>query len=178
MTAILLSFVLIGIFGSVLTVERWRPENQKKLSKSDAQEYLHKFLYLPPLNLVAAGHAGPSLASAREDLKKAIMQFQKTADIPQTGILDDETRTVMAQPRCGVPDIAMYTLGRAPLKWKKNALTYSIDSYSQDLSSSIQKKTVQEAFQFWAAVSPLTFREVAREGDIREFGLGITGTGK
>ncbi|CAJ0570022.1 unnamed protein product, partial [Mesorhabditis spiculigera] len=56
---------------------------------------------------------------------------------------------------------------RAPLKWKKNALTYSIDSYSQDLSNSIQKKTVQEAFQFWAAVSPLTFREVAREGDIR-----------
>ena len=73
--------------------------------------------------------------------------------------------------------------------WERTALTYGFDNWTPDVSVSQQKAAAAAAFDRWAAVTPLTFREVADCGlafnhpscttpDIRiRFGSGDHGMG-
>ncbi|OZC12070.1 peptidoglycan binding domain protein [Onchocerca flexuosa] len=66
-------------------------------------------------------------------IRDALKKFQKFAGLKPTGKLDVETRKKMQQKRCGRPDvIALQKLGE--YKWKKNDLTYSIESLPKEPS--------------------------------------------
>lgn len=64
------------------------------------------------------------------EFPKAIRNFQKFANIPETGVLDQRTKEQILKPRCGNKDtvgdseerMRRYVL--APSKWDKKDLTY------------------------------------------------------
>ncbi|CAJ0926353.1 unnamed protein product, partial [Mesorhabditis belari] len=140
---------------------------KREWNGNDSIKYLHQFGYLPPANLMTAGYGAPEMDTAQEKLREAIRRFQRIADIPETGVIDEATKEKMAKPRCGVPDVAALSYGKASIKWHKRELTWSIDDYSPDLSKEIIRKATKEAFNFWSQVAPLDFREVITDADIK-----------
>ncbi|XP_070571968.1 matrix metalloproteinase-19-like [Ptychodera flava] len=164
---------------------------RRRPNKIDPYDYLSTFGYLA--SPTSEGQSGPmGMISATE----AIRNFQKMADIPQTGKIDRETKRQMELPRCGVPDSIDFVpkglngggsknrrskryivKGR---KWNKFDLTYRIVNFTKDLEESEVKSAIERAFKLWSAVSPLTFTEVTSgEADIAiKFVTGNHGDGK
>ncbi|VDN30493.1 unnamed protein product [Gongylonema pulchrum] len=73
----------------------------------------------------------------------------------------------MQQKRCGRMDIMELRRDSDAYKWKNSDLTYSIDSYPNELSQREVRQAVKQAFDTWSAVTPLRFSEIARRADIQ-----------
>ncbi|PAV66221.1 hypothetical protein WR25_11764 [Diploscapter pachys] len=102
-------------------------------------------------------------------------RFQEIAGLAKTGSLDEGTRKKMASPRCGMLDAPQEL--RTGRKWKHKHITYSFESWTQDLDKETVRKAISEAFGAWGEVSALTFEEVPQgTGDIKiKFGSGNHG---
>ncbi|XP_047138340.1 matrilysin isoform X1 [Hydra vulgaris] len=85
----------------------------------------------------------------------AIKKMQKFGNLPETGVLDKQTLKLMSTPRCGVSDHNY--LGYSSSKWSKNVLTYKIINHTPDLGPAETARIIQEAFNKWSQVTPLTF---------------------
>lgn len=111
--------------------------------------------------------------SEREDVfdinsAEAIRLYQEYNKLPITGILDEETFTLMSKPRCGVPDIVETKTDFAVTEpWSKTNLTYSFENFTSRLDQSVIKMIIEKMLQQWASVTPLRFCEVNSGGDIQ-----------
>ena len=85
--------------------------------------------------------------------------MQRFSNLPETGILDKQTTQLMSKPRCGLPDHQPFGF-QSPSKWTKNALTYKIITHTSDLSVADTTRIMAEAFEVWAKVTPLVFKQV------------------
>ena len=109
----------------------------------------------------------------RQDLVRALKQFQRFANIAVTGTFDDATKKKMQQPRCGLPDVIgssdnarrkrRYALQGS--KWSKSALTYSFENFGDDLTSLDVRRSFQEAKRLWSNAAKLTLTEVPSNPD-------------
>ncbi len=130
------------------------------------QRYLSTFGYTESPSRNAFGVGGEkALQTMLEtgnfdtDTVTALKLFQKTNHLPVSGELDKATLALMSQPRCGFPDVAEFTLeGR---KWTKTALTYAYNEFTPDLTQAQIRSAITQALNLWAAVTPLSFSEVA-----------------
>ncbi len=51
----------------------------------------------------------PGMAEIQDDPRRqAIMQYQTFFHLPLTGVLDDATKEMMRQPRCGNPEFTIH----------------------------------------------------------------------
>ncbi|CAI4222771.1 unnamed protein product [Auanema sp. JU1783] len=141
----------------------------KPVTDDKAKKYLQDFGYIGPSNSLGSSPNGMNadFGSSSSWLKRAITKFQEFAGLQKTGELDDETKTKMAEPRCGVIDVAAVTSGGAAFKWRKTQLTYSIENFSPDLPREDVRRAVREAYSLWSDVTPLEFSEVSSGGDIK-----------
>lgn len=73
--------------------------NHLYFSFSFQQNYLMDFGYLPKSDIETGN------LRTETQLNEAIKTLQRFGNIPETGIIDDETRRLMKRPRCGQPDI-------------------------------------------------------------------------
>lgn len=136
-----------------------------------AENWLRLYGYLPqPSRHMSTMRSAQILASA-------LAEMQSFYGIPVTGVLDEETKTWMKRPRCGVPDQfgvrvkanlrrrrKRYTLtGKT---WSNYHLTFSIQNYTEKLGWYNSMEAVRRAFQVWEQVTPLVFQEVPYD-DIR-----------
>ncbi|XP_057294985.1 matrix metalloproteinase-C-like [Hydractinia symbiolongicarpus] len=122
----------------------------------DAKDYLTKYGYYNPF----AFDGGDGMATA-------IKQFQTFHQLPVTGVLDTATKDEMSKPRCGMSDVVStnaYFATRG--KWRTTQLTYYFENTGRDLAMNVVKNEIKKAFDMWAAVTPLTFREVSSRGHI------------
>jgi peptidoglycan hydrolase-like protein with peptidoglycan-binding domain len=104
--------------------------------------------------------APASFETFGEATATALARFQEFNGLEVTGELDAPTADLMGRPRCGFPDVsADFTLQGS--KWNKTNLTYAFNEFTPDLSQAAVRAAIQQAFGLWAAVTPLTFREVA-----------------
>ena len=132
------------------------------------QDYLKKFGYLDSAVLDTFGTREHAIAEETpapgvfdENTKRAVEKFQAFVGIPITGRLDEGTINMMELPRCGFPDTASFVIdGR---KWDHTNLTYSFRELSPDLPATQLRQAIHEAFDLWAAASPLTFQEVGAD---------------
>ncbi|GII93449.1 matrixin family metalloprotease [Sinosporangium siamense] len=113
----------------------------------------------------------PEVTSRYDDhMELAVTRFQEQQGLEVTGAVNDETLALMQRPRCGFPDQAVSGLAAYVVqgnRWPNTTVTYSYSNSTPDLSLADQRGALKGAFDRWAAVTPLTFREVASEGDIR-----------
>ncbi|CAH1788450.1 unnamed protein product [Owenia fusiformis] len=110
------------------------------------------------------------LRTPENSMSEAIKKFQRVAHIKQTGILDEATLTMMAKPRCGVPDNKIaesntrtkrYTTYSS--KWEKTRLTYNISGFTRDLDQATVEKDITDALNFWTSVTPITITKADQE---------------
>lgn len=159
-----------------------KPGLTPKSSAADVtvvQDYLKRFGYLedsevsdfgapePPLGdgddlaAVAGRVSGAKKGKLDAPTKAAIQKFQKFANLPQTGVVDEATARKMNMPRCAnldSPEIAEFsTSGR---KWATNNLRYSFQNFTPDLTDGEVMLAVEQAFALWAAYTPLRFTRV------------------
>ena len=101
------------------------------------------------------------------DMNEAIRKFQKFAHIPDTGILDDITVTMMQMPRCGVKDFAPNEGRRAKRfvasssYWLNRTVTFAFENYNSDLGMVKTRQIIKAAFKTWSDVTNLVFKEVS-----------------
>jgi len=99
----------------------------------------------------------------------ALRYFQKCYGIKDSGEACEATLNLIQRPRCGVPDIladstresgaSAFTL--VGCKYRTNELTYAFANGTTDLAATREQEIITEAFQVWAAVTPLSFTQVA-----------------
>ncbi|KAK0413099.1 hypothetical protein QR680_006597 [Steinernema hermaphroditum] len=159
------AFDLFGLFGG--SKHKVSKPDRAPVSDDKAKQYLQNFGYVESSNSLAASPRGMSadFSDVTQILKKAVRKFQEFAGLKPTGELDVQTKKKMAEPRCGVTDVAAITSGRgAAFKWPKSQLTYSIFMYSPDLPRDDIRTAIKRAYNVWAAVAPLDFVEL-RDND-------------
>ncbi|OCT96141.1 hypothetical protein XELAEV_18013824mg [Xenopus laevis] len=113
-----------------------------------AKEYLKKFY----IN----GEGGIQ----RIPLLPKIYQMQAFFGLEVTGRLDEKTKALMKQPRCGVPDVGRFSTFSGNPMWKKKDLTYRIKNYTPDVTRNEVDQAIQKAFKVWSDVTPLTFTRI------------------
>uniref|UniRef100_A0A8C5QAF0 Peptidase metallopeptidase domain-containing protein n=1 Tax=Leptobrachium leishanense TaxID=445787 RepID=A0A8C5QAF0_9ANUR len=125
-----------------------KPQDNSEGSDSDeefAKDYLRKFYPTLPKSM---------------NLDERIKEMQRFFGMRVTGKLNKETMDTMHTPRCGMPDVAQFTLFAGRPKWPRNSLTYRILNYTPDLPVPVVNDAIQKAFQVWSNVTPLTFRMI------------------
>ncbi|XP_054989590.1 matrilysin [Sorex araneus] len=123
-----------------------RSEQQQEL----AQDYLSRFY---PSN---------SKSKDANSLEMRLKIMQKFFRLPITGILNPHIIEIMKKPRCGVPDVAEYSLFPNRPRWPSKVVTYRILSYTEDLSHVVVNQLVAKALDMWSREIPLSFRRVRR----------------
>ncbi|XP_013195413.2 matrix metalloproteinase-14 isoform X1 [Amyelois transitella] len=134
---------------------------------SQATMYLDKFGYLSPkIRNPTSGHI------IDESLfRKAVAEFQSFAGLNTTGDLDEETKKMMAMPRCGVRDKVGFGESRAKRyalqgsRWRIKNLTYRIAKYPSRLNHADVDLELAKAFSVWSDYTDLTFTQ-KRSGQV------------
>ncbi|XP_029648837.2 matrilysin-like [Octopus sinensis] len=108
------------------------------------------------------GYMPPEHSNEIYSIEKAVRDFQRFANIPITGKLDNRTKKAMQRRRCGVPDVskflANYRLSNH--KWEKSQLTYKVLNYTNDIPVKMQRNNLTKIFKMWSDVIPLDFTEL------------------
>ena len=131
------------------------------------QNYLREFGYIGNEKLEAFGlparaeaRAAPRKGDFDSETERALREFQAFNGLPVTGELDAATLALMSRPRCGFPDVSADFTAQGS-KWNKTALTYAYSEFTADLTQAQVRTAISRAFSKWAAVTPLSFTEVA-----------------
>ena len=106
--------------------------------------------------------------ASEEDLSMSIKKLQRFANIPETGVMDEQTREFMNSPRCGMPDLGPSDNAKRKRRfslhgttWKKQKLSWQLadDSNNSGLTRKQVRDTLRLAFSKWQAVTNLDFYE-------------------
>ncbi|KAF6104807.1 matrix metallopeptidase 7 [Phyllostomus discolor] len=113
-----------------------------------AQNYLKKF------------YPYDSKTRDGNSLEAKLKEMQKFFHLPITGILNSHIIKIMQKPRCGMPDVAAYSLFPDSPKWTSRVVTYRIMSYTRDLPPYKVNQLVAKAFELWSKEIPLNFKRI------------------
>ncbi|XP_055471586.1 matrilysin [Psammomys obesus] len=113
-----------------------------------AQNYLRKF------------YLHNSKTKDANSLVLKMKEMQKFFGLPMTGKLSPRMMEIMQKPRCGVPDVAKFSLIPDSPKWQSRIVTYRIISYTSDLPRPVVDQIVAKALGMWSKYIPLNFRRV------------------
>ncbi|XP_040833157.1 matrilysin [Ochotona curzoniae] len=116
-----------------------------------AQDYLQRFYFY--------GLKSKDVNSIETRLK----EMEKFFGLPVTGKLNSHIIEIMQKPRCGVPDVAEYSLYSDNPKWTSKVVTYRIMSYpfpTRGLSPTRVDQLVAKAFSLWSKEIPLHFKRL------------------
>lgn len=116
--------------------------------------------------LVRYGHLGAvdgleSLPSAQlEAVHAAARDLQRLAGLEPTGELCPATLRVMSWPRCGV----QARMASKEARWRKNRLTYWVESYVGGISQADQDELIRLAWSSWEAAADVKLTKVGGRG--------------
>lgn len=109
----------------------------------------------------------------------AVRRYQRFYGLSVDGVVGDQTKTHIVQPRCGVPDLPLTPMAASPhapfvlrgCSYDRRELTYAFVNQTDDLPLNRQREIVRDAFSAWAAVADLGFVEVGVD-DNPDFPVG------
>ncbi|XP_005899574.2 matrilysin isoform X1 [Bos mutus] len=113
-----------------------------------AQDYLKRF------------YSSDSKIKNANSLEVRLKRMEGFFHLPITGILSPRIIEIMEKPRCGVPDVAEFSLFPNHPKWTSKVVTYRIMSYTSDLPHITVNQLVAKAFKIWSEAIPLTFKRL------------------
>ncbi|XP_062535381.1 matrix metalloproteinase-19-like [Armigeres subalbatus] len=133
------------------------PRTPPEVTEQDASIILQEYGYLSTDVIVTRLDQ-----TADESMLIALKQLQQRFNLPDSGTLDDDTRRLIAAPRCGVAE-----LNAVDDKWTKQSLTFRISSYPGSITNGEARRLITQAFNEWTKHVPLSISEVMQgEADI------------
>ena len=114
-----------------------------------------------------------------DEVQRAIREFQRRANVTQTGVLDEMTMAAMRMPRCGQPDINNSNNNKRNAhgrlrkrfvlqgsKWSRASLTFRVSKYPtvSIMSKRLIDEELQRALDVWGRVAGIKFELVNRRG--------------
>ncbi|XP_074343073.1 metalloendoproteinase 1-like [Apium graveolens] len=125
---------------------------------SELKKHLHDIGY------ISSDSSNANITSDGFDdlLESALKKYQSYYNLNVTGVVDDDTLSLMSQPRCGVPDFPDvspdFSLYPGFPKWWTYNLSYSFAPYTRGDAFD----PVARAMENWAYVSPFRFTLIAK----------------
>ncbi|XP_072466312.1 collagenase 3-like isoform X2 [Notamacropus eugenii] len=107
--------------------------------------------------------------SQYQTLEDQLRFLQHFFRLEETGWLDEPTKAIIRQPRCGVRDVADYSFFPGKPKIRNNPITYSIINYPRGMNHRTVEKILRKAAEVWSSVTPLKFRRVYKQHSDIEF---------
>lgn len=123
-----------------------------KISQGQAEEILEDLGYATPDGFEIG---------TRSDFggSERIRTFQRDYGLPETCILDDETRLAIGSPRCGTRSADKSPSGMVR-RWSKSVLSYTIANFPEGQPVATIRALIKRAFGEWSRVTNLDFKEV------------------
>ncbi|XP_078077558.1 stromelysin-1-like [Mustelus asterias] len=126
------------------------------------------------LGVLAFPSTAVPLSSVKDDTGAPVVT-QKTYHLKIAGSPINGSMELNGRLRCGVTDVEDFSI-LPEGKFRKNALTYRVQKYTQDLPNNVVDDTLKKAFKVWADVTPLTFTQTTFPADIEiKFDFGDHG---
>uniref|UniRef100_A0AAY4CJR5 Peptidase metallopeptidase domain-containing protein n=1 Tax=Denticeps clupeoides TaxID=299321 RepID=A0AAY4CJR5_9TELE len=137
---------------------------------SRGMDWLSRYGYLPPPDMQTGR------LQTKEGIERALREMQRFAGLRETGRLDAATLSLMATPRCSLPDIVgsedllrrkkrkrRYAL--SGLSWDKREITWSMQRFpSPARSPKLRPEQVEDIMTYalaaWSKVAPLHFQHL------------------
>ena len=133
--------------------------------------YLWRFGFLPKvLNRSIEGNYDGVIPPCA--VTNAVREFQRFNNLEPTGVLTKETRFLMAQDRCGNPDVECKSCKEAERKkryavrstaWDKRkgklTLKYHFTNYGSSLSEADTRAQIEDGMRVWTQDAPIVFKE-------------------
>ena len=132
-----------------------RPANKgdEEEGLTHVQDFLYRFGYIKDKEVLKHG-------CLDDETSAALTKYQTCQGLPSTGEFDETTRRQMTTHRCAFPDMRDGVEFTALCNWGRAEVTYAFDTGTNDVANTDEFQATRNAFQTWAAVIPLTFREV------------------
>ncbi|XP_055597884.1 matrix metalloproteinase-19-like [Uranotaenia lowii] len=130
------------------------PRPVPEVTNEDAMNFLRDLGFLAPQSPLELTNR--ISMSDEEITEEALRKFQQRYNLSDTGMLDDDTKRLLAAPRCEM----LAELNYGPLIWSKRNLTYRIVSVPKSLDHSRARQSIRNAFEEWTKYADLNFREV------------------
>uniref|UniRef100_A0A1Q3FP28 Putative gelatinase a n=1 Tax=Culex tarsalis TaxID=7177 RepID=A0A1Q3FP28_CULTA len=132
------------------------PRPAPEVTEREAAKFLEEMGFLNH----SADEIGTRLDQVEGDPRWiALVRFQKQFQLPESGKLDDDTRRLIAAPKCGVSELNVDSE-----KWTKPVITYKINSFPNSLEPTEARKLIGQAFGEWSKHANLDIVEV-KQGD-------------
>ena len=138
---------------------------KRDVVNKDIEDYLTKFGYLPQSDLETGA------LRTMQQLKDAIRNLQGFAGLNMTGELDEDTKHLIKQKRCGVQDVSLGFRNKRAIRvkrynlqgqrWSHNNLTWSLRRLPRDLyvTRDVIRRELHYALEVWSRHTLLTFQE-------------------
>ncbi len=144
------------------------------------QEYLATYGYLPNARLAKRYPSWRPLV--KQDIaelgrfdsvtQRAVLALQRQSGLPETGIVDAETRELIGRKRCGIPEGIGdggpdNHFAPAPYSWPKRNLTWRmVNADTFEVTLERGRVLAAAAASTWAAETSITFTQVTSGEDI------------
>ncbi|XP_042538930.1 matrilysin [Dipodomys spectabilis] len=143
-----LLFALCQLPGSLALPLRQEAGGLGQLQLEQAENYLERF------------YVHNSKRKEANTFETKLKEMQRFFGLPVTGKLNSRVIEIMQKPRCGVPDVAEFSLSPGLSKWPFNIISYRIVSYTSDLPQDVVDEIVAKALSLWSEKTPLKFYRV------------------
>ena len=117
------------------------------------QDFLYRFGYTGDREALKPGVLD-------DETSAALTKYQTCQGLPSTGEFDVATRHQMTTARCAFPDMSSGVEFATTCAWQRTEVTFAFGTGTNDVAGGSEFQATRAAFQTWAAVIPLTFREV------------------
>ncbi|XP_058816150.1 matrix metalloproteinase-C-like [Topomyia yanbarensis] len=119
------------------------PRPPPEISNQEAQEVLNELGFLDGMN--SSYDVLTRLDHTKDDaVATALRKFQRRYQLPESGLLDDDTKRLLAAPRCGLAELNI-----VQDRWTKQLLTYRIRSFPKSLEPAMARQLIRSAFEQW-----------------------------
>ncbi|KAJ6115482.1 hypothetical protein N7486_001260 [Penicillium sp. IBT 16267x] len=121
----------------------------------EIQNYLQRYGYLQKSSVTS-----PDIMD--NPTSAALKLVQKFNHLPESGALDDATKEIIGQTRCGLPDILGQSLdSNISGPWQHRDLKYSFGNLTTRVPSGVCRSAVRRALDSWTSIGAgITFTEV------------------
>ena len=119
------------------------------------KDFLYRFGYIENREAMKS----PALDDATSE---ALAKYQTCQGLASTGEFDEATRHQMTTARCAFPDMRLGVAFATTCDWGKTEVTFAFNTGTNDVPGTAEFQATRNAFQSWAAVIPLNFREVGQ----------------